>query len=320
MANYFKLRFKLINGIIVSIVSLCVLVFSMFPVNAYAYTKSDYNYKDGRYYVDNLEKHTHDNTVTLYLLFPKSSFLEGDIYYDFLCYSDNFPDGSYYKDLGYETLRFHEKLDTAKEKASDVGSGVILSFNFNVENGTYVFSTNDYSYNICTLTKDYKSPLEHKRDFNDETTIWQEKITLNNEHLDLYAIMGGEDFIKENIEAMANYAKGLRQSALTDSQKENNMRDALSKVTDNDTDKDELNLIARELMDESGTESSTEVNRNLDVNKTTTDSESVNITTNTPTVEKETKKEMPDMQRYIYIAAGVIVLIILFIIAKKKKK
>ena len=324
------------QSVILGIITvLMVLILQIKPdVTAYAYTKSDYNYKDGRYYVDNLEKHTHDNTITLYMLFPKSSFLEGDIYYDFLCFSDNFPDGSYYKDLGYETLRYHTKLDTAKTVAEDVGEGVVVSFGFNVENGTYVFCTNDYSYGICTLTKDYKNPLIHKRNFNDETTVWQEKVTLNNEHLDLYAIMGGEEFIVNNMDAMSNYAKGLRQSELSGSQKENNMRDALSGMVSSDTDKDELNSIVNELMkdDSTGTDKdnmpsddkdNSYVNKNLDVNNSATNSDGVSITTNKGNTGNDepdnTEDKKTDIKTYITVVIGILVLAILFIIAKKKK-
>lgn len=295
--------------------------------NAYAYTKAAYNYKNSRYYVDDSEKHTQDNSITLYLLFPSDSFLEGDIYYDFLCFSDNFPEGTWYAENGFEMLRYHAKLDTAKVVAENVGEGQVLSFKFNVENGTYAFSTNDYAFQICALTHDKKSPLEHKRVYGDDSTVWYDKVTLTNQHMDVFAIMGGEEFIEDNMNAMISYANGFRESELTTSQKENNLRDALSDVVSDDTDKDDISMLVDELMSDDsttdGTESATvSENKKLDVNNTSTNSDGVNITTksgNNSDDENTQAQSESGVKRYIIIGAGVLLIIIIIIIKKKKK-
>lgn len=50
------------------------------PDIAYAYDKTNYQYSNGYYYVDNTDKHSTDNHITLNVLIEKTLFLKGSFY------------------------------------------------------------------------------------------------------------------------------------------------------------------------------------------------------------------------------------------------
>lgn len=219
-------------------------------VKVKAYDADNYTNNAGYYYVDN--SHNTDSHVVLYVLIPNSLALEGNFTYKFKCTNGTFPNGETGGLLAY-TNRF----DTVTTVA-DVGTGKLVSFKFGIENGTYVFSTNDYSNNTITLNSNYENPCKTKIDYSNIAATKKEyPVTVNNETITLYSIYGKEEFIESNIAELSAYAKGiqttsaaassdsdieelrtlLKKSGLSDSEIEEFIFDLLSENAD-----DSLNL------------------------------------------------------------------------------
>lgn len=301
---------------------LAVIGTIMMPTTkTFAYDKETYTYDNqGNYLVDNAASRTNDNKITLNVLVPKSSTLEGTLYYKFKCLTNNFKDYEYFDEFGYGVLAYKSRFDTYKEIA-EVGTGKVVSFQFNVENGTYVFSTNDCG-DIVTLTPDLTNPLEFPINYTTmDTAIASIKdfpVTLTNESLNLYAIYGDIDFVKDNAKALADYANGKANttgiSTSNDSQK-NDIENALGSISN--TDDEDLKALADALASEDNNiEATPSSNGNV-----TTSSDGVNVSTNTETVKNktDTKTNGFSIKNTIILAIGVIVIIGAIIFFKKKK-
>lgn len=214
-------------------------------VKVKAYDADNYTNNAGYYYVDN--SHNTDSHVILYVLVPNSLALEGNFTYKFKCINGTFPNGE-----SSGLLAYAGRFDTVTTVA-DVGTGKLVTFKFGIENGTYVFSTNDYSNNTITLNSNYENPCKTKIDYlNIAATKKEYPVTVNNETITLYSICGSEEFIESNIAELSAYAKGiqipfkadssdsdieelrilLKKSGLSDSEIEEFISDVLSENTD----------------------------------------------------------------------------------------
>lgn len=312
--------------------SLLIFILSINPLYTYAYDKNSYNYSNGYYYVDNLEKHTSDNQITLKLLIPKNSLLEGKFFYDFKCLSNNFSDSDIYNDLGYQLMRYEARFDTVyEENVEQTDFGDLLTFKFNVENGKYVFSTNDYANNICTLTSDYTSPLTTLIDYSSnekyKMSIREYPVELNNESLTLYAIYGADDFIEENIKSLINFIKGNNTSFVGETSKKNETRKELQDVlsSSNLSDESDINDLIYGLVDDDSSykDYDERVNEITDDSAINTSSDTVKIRNSSDKKENNNTviKKKSHIYNYIYLGLTAIVVgtIIVIIIIRKKR-
>lgn len=312
--------------------SLLIFILSINPLYTYAYDKNSYNYSNGYYYVDNLEKHTSDNQITLKLLIPKNSILEGKFFYDFKCLSNNFSDSDIYNDLGYQLMRYEARFDTVyEENVEQTDFGDLLTFKFNVENGKYVFSTNDYANNICTLTSDYTSPLTTSIDYSSnekyKMSIREYPVELNNESLTLYAIYGADDFIEENIKSLINFIKGNNTSSVGETSKKNETRKELQDVlsSSNLSDESDINDLIYGLVDDDSSykDYDERVNEITDDSAINTSSDTVKIKNSSEKKENNNIviKKKSHIYNYIYLGLTAIVVgtIIVIVIIKKKR-
>lgn len=64
-------------------------------------------------------------------------------------------------------MRYENKFDNiSKDNITVTDFGEIITFKFCVENGTYIFATNDYANNIVTLTPNNNSPLVNSLNYS----------------------------------------------------------------------------------------------------------------------------------------------------------
>ena len=312
--------------------SLLIFILSINPLYTYAYDKNSYNYSNGYYYVDNLEKHTSDNQITLKLLIPKNSLLEGKFFYDFKCLSNNFSDSDIYNDLGYQLMRYEARFDTVyEENIEDTDFGDLLTFKFNVENGKYVFSTNDYANNICTLTPDYTNPLTTSIDYSSsesyKMSIREYPVELQNQSLTIYAIYGSDDFIEDNINSLINFIKGNQTLAVGETAKKNETKKELQGILSNSnlSDEDSIDDLIYNLTDDDSSykDYDARVNEITDDSAINTSSDTVKIRNSSDKKENNNTviKKKSHIYNYIYLGLTAIVVgtIIVFIIIRKKR-
>lgn len=161
------------KGIITFILGISLLLGSKIinPDIAYAYDKTNYQYSNGYYYVDNTDKHSTDNHITLNVLIEKDSILEGKFLYDFKCISNNFTDSESYDNYGYNLMRYENKkegisiIQIEKGKTKYIQSAYknhMTSNRFfneirehkqapllNIKNNKYPYNPDKYDYLYC---------------------------------------------------------------------------------------------------------------------------------------------------------------------------
>lgn len=314
---------KIYKSIIPLILSIIVII-NFNVIHSYAYDSSSYKYDNGYYYVDNLANHTTDNHITLYVLVPNDGVLEGTLRYDFKCLSNNFKDSSTYNDLGYQLLRYEYRFDT-KTEIDKVGSGILIPFNFCLENGKYIFSTNDYSNGLCVLTPDYKNPLNNPIDISSEESytksIVEYPVEIKNQTISLYSILGDEDFINNNAKALSDYAKGVNtdNENVSDSydkvEAKKELSDVLTKVG---VSSEDVTNILDELVDDSPTIDKNNVDTNNSSNST--DNVQINNIKETGNNDKNTTNTKMDIKTIIIVIVGTIILILVVLKVRRERK
>lgn len=318
--------------ILIFLNSLLVFILSLSPLSIYAYNKTSYDYSGGYYYVDNLDKHTTDNQITLKLLIPKNSLLEGKFFYDFKCLSNNFSDSDVYNDLGYQLMRYEARFDTVyEENIENTDFGDLLTFKFNVENGKYVFSTNDYANNICTLTPDYTNPLTTSLNYSSsesyKMSIREYPVELQNQSLTIYAIYGPDNYIEDNINSLINFIKGNQTLAVGETAKKNETKKELQGILSNSnlSDEDSIDDLIYNLTDDDSSYKDYDARANeiTDDSAINTSSDTVKIKNSSEKKENSntTIKKKSHIYNYIYLGLTAIVIgtIIVIIIIKKKR-
>lgn len=318
--------------ILIFLNSLLVFILSLSPLSIYAYNKTSYDYSGGYYYVDNLDKHTTDNQITLKLLIPKNSLLEGKFFYDFKCLSNNFSDSDVYNDLGYQLMRYEARFDTVyEENIENTDFGDLLTFKFNVENGKYVFSTNDYANNICTLTPDYTNPLTTSLNYSSsesyKMSIREYPVELQNQSLTIYAIYGPDNYIEDNINSLINFIKGNQTLSVGETAKKNETKKELQGILSNSNLSDEGSIddLIYNLTDDDSSYKDYDARANeiTDDSAINTSSDTVKIKNSSEKKENsnETIKKKSHIYNYIYLGLTAIVIgtIIVIIIIKKKR-
>lgn len=318
--------------ILIFLNSLLAFVLSLSPLSIYAYNKTSYDYSGGYYYVDNLDKHTTDNQITLKLLIPKNSLLEGKFFYDFKCLSNNFSDSDVYNDLGYQLMRYEARFDTVyEENIENTDFGDLLTFKFNVENGKYVFSTNDYANNICTLTPDYTNPLTTSLNYSSsesyKMSIREYPVELQNQSLTIYAIYGPDNYIEDNINSLINFIKGNQTLAVGETAKKNETKKELQGILSNSnlSDEDSIDDLIYNLTDDDSSYKDYDARANeiTDDSAINTSSDTVKIKNSSEKKENSntTIKKKSHIYNYIYLGLTAIVIgtIIVIIIIKKKR-
>lgn len=318
--------------ILIFLNSLLVFILSLSPLSIYAYNKTSYDYSGGYYYVDNLDKHTTDNQITLKLLIPKNSLLEGKFFYDFKCLSNNFSDSDVYNDLGYQLMRYESRFDTVyEENIENTDFGDLLTFKFNVENGKYVFSTNDYANNICTLTPDYTNPLTTSLNYSSsesyKMSIREYPVELQNQSLTIYAIYGPDNYIEDNINSLINFIKGNQTLSVGETAKKNETKKELQGILSNSnlSDEDSIDDLIYNLTDDDSSYKDYDARANeiTDDSAINTSSDTVKIKNSSEKKENSntTIKKKSHIYNYIYLGLTAIVIgtIIVIIIIKKKR-
>lgn len=318
--------------ILIFLNSLLVFILSLSPLSIYAYNKTSYDYSGGYYYVDNLDKHTTDNQITLKLLIPKNSLLEGKFFYDFKCLSNNFSDSDVYNDLGYQLMRYEARFDTVyEENIENTDFGDLLTFKFNVENGKYVFSTNDYANNICTLTPDYTNPLTTSLNYSSsesyKMSIREYPVELQNQSLTIYAIYGPDNYIEDNINSLINFIKGNQTLAVGETAKKNETKKELQGILSNSNLSDEGSIddLIYNLTDDDNSYKDYDARANeiTDDSAINTSSDTVKIKNSSEKKENNnaTIKKKSHIYNYIYLGLTAIVIgtIIVIIVIKKKR-
>ena len=114
----------------------------------------------------------------------------------------------------------------SKDNITVTDFGEIITFKFCVENGTYIFATNDYANNIVTLTPNNNSPLVNSLNYSSleayKKSIREYPIELNNQSLNLFCIYGSDSFINMNIKNLVNYIGTNTGGAVGETQEKNN--------------------------------------------------------------------------------------------------
>lgn len=282
-------------------------------VDTYAYEKAE----DGVYYVDSDASKTVDNIVTLYILYPSNNFLSGTLYYKFYSTTlENFKNNvnAYAKML---PLQYVARLETAKYiKDSNgenlkIGDGILLSYTFNLENGTYIFASNDFAY-YETLAPDYSCPADIPLNMEaivkgDESSIVSYPVELTGGYYDIYTIYGSNSFIVNNDNKLSEYVKTHKKEMA------NNGADVSEKETVDEKDlADKWNELTGEDKDKV----------NLEENQSLGTNESDNtIVTITPPEDNNTENgdtEAEEPINYLIIIGGVLGIIAVFYIFRKK--
>ena len=311
------------KGIITFILGISLLLGSKIinPDIAYAYDKTNYQYSNGYYYVDNTDKHSTDNHITLNVLIEKDSILEGKFLYDFKCISNNFTDSESYDNYGYNLMRYENKFDNiSKDNITVTDFGEIITFKFCVENGTSIFATNDYANNIVTLTPNNNSPLVNSLDYSSleayKKSIREYPIELNNQSLNLFCIYGSDSFINMNIKNLVNSIGTNTGGAVGETQEKNNTKKELENVLSNSnlTDNKDTDELIQNLTEDINNDNNTEY---LPTNSDTVSIDTVTIN-NSSEKQSRTVIKKTNIKYYILGLLGFLAVIIFFV-AKKKR-